>query len=116
MLDINGKALGELIVLVSEGKVGRANGKKILSEMFEDPSISPEAYAKANGLIVSNDTSLIEQKVAEAIAADPRAVNDYKSGKEKAIMSIFGRCMKELKGNCDPQVLKTILIEKINSL
>ena len=116
MLDINGKALGELIVLVSEGKVGRANGKKILSEMFEDPSISPEAYAKANELIVSSDTSLIEQKVAEAIAADPRAVNDYKSGKEKAIMSIFGRCMKELKGNCDPQVLKTILIEKINSL
>ena len=36
------------------------------------------------------------------------------SGKEKALMALFGKCMKELKGNCDPQTLRTILIEEIN--
>ena len=116
MLDVDGKSLGALIVLVSEGKVGRANGKKILAAMFEDPSIAPEAYAKENGLIVSNDTGLIEKTVKEAIAADPKAVSDYKAGKEKAIMSIFGKCMKQLKGNCDPQLLRTILIDEINKI
>ncbi len=114
MLSIDGKALGELIVLVASGTVGRANGKKILAAMFEDSTIEPEAYAKANGMIVSNDTGLIEATVKAAIDADPRAVNDYKNGKEKAIMSIFGKCMKELKGNCDPQTLRTILIDMIN--
>ena len=82
--------------------------------MFEDATIEPEAYAKANGMIVSNDTGLIEATVKAAIDADPRAVSDYKSGKEKAIMSIFGKCMKELKGNCDPQTLRAILIDMIN--
>ena len=114
MLDVSGKALGDLIVLVSGGTVGRANGKKILAAMFEDSSIEPEAYAKANGMIVQNDTGLIEATVKAAIDADPRAVSDYKNGKEKAIMSIFGKCMKELKGNCDPQTLRTILIDMIN--
>lgn len=114
MLDVSGKALGDLIVLVSNGTVGRANGKKILAEMFDDSTIEPEAYAKANGMIVQNDTGLIEATVKAAIDADPRAVNDYKNGKEKAIMSIFGKCMKELKGNCDPQTLRTILIDMIN--
>ena len=114
MLALNGAALGELISLVSGGKVGRANGKKILEAMFEDNTISPAAYAEANGLVMSNDTGLIEQVVAAAIAADPKAVADYKGGKEKAIMSIFGKCMKELKGNCDPQTLRTILIDMIN--
>ncbi len=116
MLKINGAALGELINLVSEGTVGRANGRKILAAMFDDESISPAKYAEENGYIVSRDTSLIESVVAAAIAADPKAVADYKSGKEKAIMSIFGRCMKELRGNCDPQTLREILIDAINRI
>lgn len=116
MLELDGKALGELILLVSGGKVGRANAKKILAAMFEDSSIIPEKYAEANGFIVSNDTGLIEKTVKAAIEADPKAVSDYKGGKEKALMSLFGKCMKELKGNCDPQVLRKILIDTINSL
>ncbi len=116
MLNIDGKALGELIMLVSSGKVGRVNGKKILSAMFDGEVASPEKYAEENGLIVSNDTGLIEKVVAEVVASDPKAVSDFKGGKEKALMSLFGRCMKELKGNCDPQVLRTILIDRINSL
>ena len=111
MLSINGESLGELIKLVSSGKVGRANGKKILGAMFDDESIAPEKYAEENGYIISNDTGLIEKVAKEAIAADEKAVSDYKSGKEKALMSIFGRCMKELKGNCDPQTLRQILID-----
>ena len=116
MLDINARALGELILLVSGGKVGRANAKKILSQMFEDKELVPEEYAKENGFIVSNDTGLIEKVVKAVVESDPRAVGDYKGGKEKALMSLFGRCMKELKGNCDPQVLKKILIDCINSI
>jgi aspartyl-tRNA(Asn)/glutamyl-tRNA(Gln) amidotransferase subunit B len=116
MLDINGKALGELIVLVSKGEVGRANGKKILSDMFDDKSIEPKEYAKANGYIVSNDTGLIEKVAREAISANPRAVSDFRSGKEKAIMALFGACMKQLKGNCDPNVLKEILVAEINKI
>lgn len=114
MLTLDGAALGELIKLVSGGKVGRANAKKILSAMFDDASISPEAYAEANGFIVSNDTGLIEKTIKAAVAADPKAVADFKAGKEKAIMAIFGKCMKELRGNCDPQVLRSMLIDEIN--
>ena len=116
MLTLDGKALGELILLVSDGKVGRANGKKILAAMFDGAVDSVAKYAEENGYIVSNDTGLVEKVVAAAIAQDPKAVADYKNGKEKAIMSIFGKCMKELKGNCDPQVLKTILIDAINKM
>ena len=114
MLQINGKSLGELILLVSGGKVGRANAKKILFAMFDDVSIDPAAYAEANGYVMSNDTGKVEAVVKAAIEADPKAVADYKSGKEKALMALFGKCMKELKGNCDPQTLKTILVEMIN--
>lgn len=113
MLAINGKALGQLVKLVAEDKVSRANGKKILAVMFEE-DINPLQYAEENGLIMSNDTEGIEKIVREVIEADPKSVSDYKSGKEKALMALFGKCMKQLKGNCSPQVLKEILIGQIN--
>ena len=116
MLDINGKALVELILLVSDGKVNRSNSKKILDAMFDDRNLDPAKFAEENDLVISNDTGLVDKIVAEVIAADEKAVNDYKSGKEKALMSLFGKCMKQLKGNCDPQVLRTILIDAINKL
>ena len=114
MLNISGKALGELIVLVNDGKVGRANAKKILTAMFEDESIDPAKYAEVEGFIVSNDTGKIEAVIKAVVDADPKSVADYKGGKEKALMALFGKCMKELRGNCDPQILRTILIDEIN--
>ena len=116
MLSLNGTALGKLIVLCRDGKVGRANGKKILIAMFEDSTIDPETFAKENGYIVSNDTSLIDGVVEKVVKEDPKSVADYKSGKEKAIMALFGKCMRELKGNCDPQVLRQILIDYVNKI
>ncbi len=112
-LTVNGTSLGKLIKLVAEGTIGRGNAKKILIAMF-DEDLDPAAYAEKEGFIVSNDTGLIDKVIKEAIAADPRAVADFKGGKEKALMALFGKCMKQLKGNCDPQVLRTMLINEIN--
>lgn len=116
MLDVSGERLGELILLVSDGKVGRANAKKILAAMFDDPTIVPAAYAEENGFVMSNDTGKLEETVKAIVAADPKSVADYKGGKEKALMALFGKCMKELKGNCDPQTLRKTLIDHINTL
>ena len=112
MLNINGKALGALIKLVADGTVSHANGKKILEAMF-DEDIDPKAYAEENGYIVSNDTGKIEDVVKAIIAANPKSVADYKNGKEKALMAIFGQCMRELKGNCDPTVLRETILKNI---
>jgi len=112
-LKMDGKRLGELIVLVADGKVSRPNAKKILAVMFEN-DIDPAKYAEENGFIVSNDTGKIEEVIKSIVASDPKSVADYKGGKEKALMALFGKCMKELKGNCDPGVLRELLIDTVN--
>ncbi len=112
-LRLDGKALGELIKLVIDGKVNRGNAKKILSVMFEEV-IDPAAYASENGLIISNNTDAMDEVIAKIVASDPKSVSDYKSGKEKALMALFGKCMRELRGNCDPQVLREHLLAQID--
>ena len=116
MLAINGKKLGSLILLVMDGTVGRANARIILDAMFEDATIDPAAYAKENAFLISNDTEKIGAVVKVVVDADANSVADYKSGKEKALMFLFGKCMKELKGNCNPQLLRKILCDYIDKL
>ncbi len=116
MLTLDGKVLGKLISLVLESKVSRANAKKILDAMFEDSALDPVKYAEENDLVMSNDTGLVDKVIAEVIASDPKAVADFKGGKDKALMALFGKCMKQLKGNVDPGTLRTMLIEAINKL
>ena len=116
MLTLDGKVLGKLINLVLESKVSRANAKKILDAMFEDPELDPIKYAEENDLVMSNDTGLVDKVIAEVIAGDPKAVADFKGGKDKALMALFGKCMKQLKGNVDPATLRTMLIDAINKL
>ncbi|MBQ3549660.1 MAG: Asp-tRNA(Asn)/Glu-tRNA(Gln) amidotransferase subunit GatB [Clostridia bacterium] len=116
MLTLDGKVLGKLINLVLESKVSRANAKKILDAMFEDPELDPIKYAEENDLVMSNDTGLVDKVIAEVIAGDAKAVADFKGGKDKALMALFGKCMKQLKGNVDPATLRTMLIDAINKL
>jgi len=108
MLNIDGVALAKLIKLVADDKVSRVNGKKILTVMF-DEEIDPEEYAKTRGFIVSNDMGQIEEIVKAVISENVKAAEDYRNGKEKALMALFGQCMKRLKGNCNPQVLEDML-------
>ena len=112
-LTLNGKKLGDLIRLVIEGKVGRANAKIILAALFEDATLDPAAYAEEKGFLISNDTEKIAAVVKGVVDDDAKSVSDYKGGKEKALMFLLGKCMKELKGNCDPQLLRKILCDYI---
>ena len=116
MLTLNGKRLGELILLVKEDKVGRANAKIILGAMFESADTDPAAYASEKGFLISNDEEHIAVVVKTVVDADPKSVADYKSGKEKALMFLFGKCMKELKGNCNHALLRVALTNYIAKL
>ncbi|MBP5313886.1 MAG: Asp-tRNA(Asn)/Glu-tRNA(Gln) amidotransferase subunit GatB [Eggerthellaceae bacterium] len=111
-LRISGSSLGKLIKAVADGQISNANARKILEAMF-DEDIDPIEHAKENGLVNSNDTGEIESIVAAVVANNAKDAADFRAGNEKAINPLFGACMRELKGKCDPQVLRSILIAHI---
>ncbi len=111
-IDIEPKKLADIIKMVSEGKINRNAGKKVLIEVIEN-GVDPVSYCKENGLDKKVDTSAIEAIIAKAIEANPQAVADFKSGKQKAAQALFGACMKELRGAGDPAVIKELLEKKL---
>ena len=111
-LQIPGAQLGKLAKLVADGVVSGANAKKILEVMFAE-GVDPQEYAEANDMVISNDSSAVLDVVRAVVAANQKDADDYRNGNEKAINPLFGKCMKELKGNCTPQQLREVLIAEI---
>ncbi|MBQ6586167.1 MAG: hypothetical protein IJH83_05100, partial [Coriobacteriales bacterium] len=114
-LDIDGTALGKLIKLVADGTVSNANAKCILAALF-DGETDPEAYAKRSGLIIGEGADdLVKGVIAKVLAANAADVEAYRGGREKALQPLIGKCMKELRGNCDPKALRQQIIDAINA-
>ena len=114
-LKIDANKLGKLINMTQKGEVNRNMAKRVLSAVYKEDA-DPREYCEKNGLFAKNDEGAILEIVKKAIAENEKSVADYKSGKVKAKQAIFGRIMKELKGNGDPQVIQKLLdaeLEKI---
>lgn len=104
--------LGAMIGLISKGTISSKIAKKVFEEMWKS-SDSPEDIVKAKGLVQITDTKAIEAIVDQVIAANPKAVEEYKGGKKKAIGSLVGQVMKQSKGKANPQMVNQLLAQKL---
>lgn len=112
-LTMSAETLATIIKMVDSGEINRNAGKKVLIAVVEN-NVDPVEYVKANGLDKKFDSSAIDSVIDKVIAENEKAVADYKSGKEKALMALFGACMKELRGAGDPAVIRELLTKKLS--
>ena len=113
-LDISTDKLSRIIELVESGEITRAAGKKILSAVFEK-DVDVDAFCEEQGLNKKVDETFILETVRKVIAENEKVVADYKGGKTKALQSLFGSVMREVKGNGDPAVIKELLEKELNN-
>ena len=114
-LDIAPDALSYIIGTVDEGKINRGVGKKVLSAVIEK-GVSPEQFIKEQALDAKVDESAILDIVKKVITENDKAVSDYLGGKTKALQSLFGSCMKLLRGKGDPAVIRELLEKEVEKL
>ena len=111
-LSISPEKLAAIIKMVDAGEINRVSGKKILVAVLKE-DVDPVAYCKENGFDKKIDMAVVDKVIDEAIQNNAQAVADYKNGKAKAIQSVFGACMRELKGIVEPAVIKEMLENKL---
>src|SRR5882672_3907908 len=101
--------LAGLVKLVEAGTIINNTAKEIFIEMFATGEL-PEAIVEKKGLkVVAADSGELEQWCRDAIAGNPKALADFKSGKDSAINGFKGAIMKAAKGKANPKVVDETL-------
>jgi aspartyl-tRNA(Asn)/glutamyl-tRNA(Gln) amidotransferase subunit B len=102
----------ELADLVEAGTINSKQAKIVFTDMIGEKK-APRVIVKEKGLEQMMDTGALEKWCEEAIAANPKSVEDFKSGKAAAINAFKGYVMKMSKGSANPKLVDEILLKKL---
>ncbi|MBW3011295.1 Asp-tRNA(Asn)/Glu-tRNA(Gln) amidotransferase subunit GatB [Candidatus Woesearchaeota archaeon] len=100
--------LVELLKLIEDNKITDKTGQKLMEMLIEKP-FSPKKYVEAHDLMQVTETKDLEKWCKEAIKENPKAVEDYAKGEEKALNFIVGSVMRKSKGKANPAEVTKIL-------
>ena len=106
--------LSDLLGLISDGTLSISLAKTVLEEMYATGG-DAAGIVEAKGLAQISDTGAIEAAVAEAIAANPKAVADYLDGKENAARLLMGQVMRITKGQAQPDLALRLVQEGLEA-
>jgi aspartyl-tRNA(Asn)/glutamyl-tRNA(Gln) amidotransferase subunit B len=111
--DLDGQGLAELIQMVDEGAVSSSAAKEVLDGVLSGEG-PPRQVAQQRDLFQVSDAGALEAAVAEVLAANPGAVEEFRSGEEKVVGFLVGQIMKATDGKADPRVVNQILRESMS--
>jgi aspartyl-tRNA(Asn)/glutamyl-tRNA(Gln) amidotransferase subunit B len=80
--------------------------------MFETGD-APSVIMKREGLEQISDTGALESIVDEVISANPKQVEQYRSGKTAVLGYLVGQVMKASRGQANPAAVNEVLKKKL---
>jgi aspartyl-tRNA(Asn)/glutamyl-tRNA(Gln) amidotransferase subunit B len=104
--------LARLMALIRDGTISRKIAREVFDAMWAGEG-DPDAIIDQRGLRQISDAGALEAIVAEVLAANPKQVEDYRAGKEKAFNSLVGQVMKATKGKANPAQVNEILKSRL---
>ena len=105
----------ELADALEEKKITSKQGKEVFAEMLSSNKL-PSVIIKEKGMEVVSDEGAIEKIVNEVIAANPKAIEDFKSGKTNVVGWLMGQVMKASQGKANPGQATKMINEKLAKL
>ena len=105
--------LAEIASMVSAGEINALTGKDILVGAGLTGA-SPRQLVAERGLAQVTDESQLREVVAQIVIDNPKAIADFRAGKQAAIGFLIGAAMRQMRGAGNPDVVRRILTEMMS--
>jgi aspartyl-tRNA(Asn)/glutamyl-tRNA(Gln) amidotransferase subunit B len=107
--------LAGLVKLIDEGAISGKIAKDVFERMTRSGEDAATIVAR-EGLTQVADVTALDAFVEQAIAANPKAIEDYRKGKTAAAKALVGQVMKASAGKANPALVNRLLQEKLSKL
>lgn len=107
--NLTGNNLIKLVEIVEDGTINIKTAKEILNEVIAGSS--PQDLVTQKGLTQVSDDSELTEIIMQIIETNPKAVNDYKTGNQKAIGFFVGQVMQKTKGQANPRKTNELVLK-----
>ncbi|TCJ12787.1 Asp-tRNA(Asn)/Glu-tRNA(Gln) amidotransferase subunit GatB [Parasulfuritortus cantonensis] len=104
--------LAGLVRRIADGTLSNKLAKQVFEVMWTEGG-EPDAIIEAKGLKQMSDSGAIEKIIDEVLAGNPKSVEEFRAGKEKAFNALVGQVMKATKGKANPAQVNELLKTKL---
>jgi aspartyl-tRNA(Asn)/glutamyl-tRNA(Gln) amidotransferase subunit B len=101
--------LAGLVQRIADGTLSSKMAKEVFDALWNGEGADADALIEARGLKQISDSGALEKLVDEVLAANPKSVEEFRAGKEKAFNALVGQVMKASKGKANPQQVNDLL-------
>ena len=101
--------------LIDDGTISGKIGKDVFARMLTSGE-EAGVIVRREGLTQVADTGALAALVEQAIAANPKAVADFKSGKTAASKAFVGHVMKASGGKANPAMVDRLVLQKLSEM
>jgi aspartyl-tRNA(Asn)/glutamyl-tRNA(Gln) amidotransferase subunit B len=105
--------LTTMLKLVDSGRISGKLAKTVFEDMFASGE-DPERIVNRLGVAQISDAEQLRPVIERALRQNPKAIEDYKRGKQKALGALVGYIMKETKGQANPALLNALLLQRVS--
>jgi len=109
---IDAERLAGLLARIADETISGKIAKEVFESMWADGK-DADAIIEAKGLKQITDTGAIEKTIDEVMAANPKQLADYRSGKDKLFGFFVGQVMKVTGGKANPAQVNDLLKKKL---
>jgi aspartyl-tRNA(Asn)/glutamyl-tRNA(Gln) amidotransferase subunit B len=109
--------LAGLVVRIADGTLSSKLAKEVFEALCNGEGGSgadaADAVIAAKGLKQISDAAALEKIIDEVLLANPKSVEEFRAGKEKAFNALVGQVMKATRGKANPQQVGDLLRRKL---
>ena len=106
------KSLATLINVISKGEISGKQGKVVFEEVMLGKD--PKKVIEEKGMKQVSDDSAILELVTKVLDDNPKSIEDFKNGKDRAVGFLVGQVMKASRGQANPKRTNELIKEELN--
>ncbi len=110
---VSAAVLADILKKLADGTINAKGAKRIFSLIWEGATEGVDALIEREGLKQISDASALEGIIDDVLKNNPKMIEEFKAGKQKAFNALVGQAMKATRGKANPKQVNEILSRKL---
>jgi aspartyl-tRNA(Asn)/glutamyl-tRNA(Gln) amidotransferase subunit B len=106
-------ALAAMVARIADGTISNNGAKQVFDALWTGETQDVDALIETLGLKQMSDDGELSAIVDTVLAANPKSVEEFRAGKDKALNALVGQVMKATKGKGNPSQISELLKQKL---
>ena len=104
----------DIVTLLEKDEISSKIAKEIIAELLLNGGVVSDIIDKKGLKQISNESDILNV-ISTILDNNPKSIEDYNNGLDRAVKFLMGQVMKETKGKANPKMANDLLVRELEN-